>query len=88
MNGNSRNLRFVWLALYAGLIFFAGGRWNIPLAAWLAPVFAIRFYRDSDQAWRGFFWLWLASALPTILGWNGATAMRFFHPRRSQSSSR
>ena len=80
MNGNSRNLRFVWLALYAGLIFFAGGRWNIPLAAWLAPVFAIRFYRDSDQAWRGFFWLWLASALPTILGWNGATAMRFFHP--------
>jgi apolipoprotein N-acyltransferase len=80
MNGNSRNLRFVWLALYAALIFFVGGRWNIPLAAWLAPVFAIRFYRDSDRAWRGFFWLWLASALPTILGWRGATAMGLFHP--------
>lgn len=80
MNNNTRNLRFVWLALYAGLIFFVGGRWNIPLAAWLAPVFAIRFYRDSDRAWRGFLWLWLATALPTMLGWQGATAMRFFHP--------
>ena len=80
MKSNSRNLWFVWLALYAILSFFVGGRWNVPLAAWLAPVFAIRFYRESDRAWRGFFWLWLASALPTILAWNGATALHQWHP--------
>ncbi len=80
MNSNSRNLRFVWLALYAILIFFVGGRWNIPLAAWLAPVFAIRFYRDSDKAWRAFLLLWIATTVPTVIAWNGVTAMNFFHP--------
>ena len=80
MNRISTNRRFLWLALYAAFVFFAGGRWNIPLAAWLAPVFAIRFYRDSDRAWLGFLWLWLATALPTMAGWNGATAMHFIHP--------
>ncbi len=80
MNRLSTNRHLVWLALYAAFVFFAGGRWNIPLAAWLAPLFALRFYRDSDRAWLGFLWLWLATALPTIAGWNGATAMHFIHP--------
>lgn len=80
MNHISRNRQFVWLALYATFVFFAGGRWNVPLAAWLAPLFAIRFYRDSEHAWRGFLWLWLATALPTIIGWHGATFMAFVHP--------
>ena len=80
MNRISRHRHYIWLALYAAFVFFAGGRWNIPLAAWLAPVFAIRFYRDSEHAWRGFLWIWLATALPTIAGWQGATFMSFVHP--------
>jgi apolipoprotein N-acyltransferase len=80
MNHIARNRQLILLALYAIFVFFAGGRWNIPLAAWLAPLFALRFYRDSEHAWRGFLWLWLATALPTIAGWQGATFMTFVHP--------
>lgn len=79
-NANHDSRRFLWLAVYAGLLIFVGGRWNLPLAAWLAPVFAIRFYRTGDSAWHGFLWLWLATALPVIVGWHGATAMRHMHP--------
>ncbi len=79
-NANHDSRRFLWLAVYAGMLIFVGGRWNLPLAAWLAPVFAIRFYRTSEHAWRDFLWLWLATALPTIVGWHGATAIRHIHP--------
>ena len=73
----NKNLRYLWLVLAAGLGLFIGGKWNIPLAAWLAPVFMLRFFRDSDKAGRNFLLLWLASAIPAIISWNGAT---FFPP--------
>ena len=73
----NKNYRFVWLALAALLTLFLGGKWNIPAAAWLAPIFAIRFFRDSDKAGRSFLLLWLASAVPSVISWNGAT---FFPP--------
>ena len=69
----NKNLRYLWLVLAAVLGLFVGGKWNIPLAAWLAPVFMLRFFRDSDKAGRNFLLLWLASALPAIISWNGAT---------------
>jgi len=62
------------------LLLFAGGRWNFPLATWLVPVFAIRFFRDSEKAGRNFLLLWLATAIPTIISWNGATFLYFMHP--------
>ncbi len=80
MNNNSKNIRFVWLAIAAILGFFIGGKWNIPLAAWLVPIFAIRFYRDSEKGGRAFLWLWVASAVPTIISWYGVTFMHFIHP--------
>ncbi|MEA1978263.1 MAG: hypothetical protein U9N80_10240, partial [Chloroflexota bacterium] len=80
MNNQRKNLKFLWLALSAVLSLFVGARWNFPLAAWLAPVFAIRFYRDSEKGGRAFLWLWLAMAAPTIMAWKGLTAMAFFHP--------
>lgn len=73
----NKNLRYLWLVLAAVLGLFAGGKWNIPLAAWLVPVFMLRFFRDSDRAGRNFLLLWLASALSSIVSWNGAT---FFPP--------
>jgi apolipoprotein N-acyltransferase len=38
----------VWIALGGFLRLFDFGRWTIPLAAWLAPVFIIHFARPSD----------------------------------------
>ena len=73
----NKNLRYLWLVLAAGLGLFAGGKWNIPLAAWLIPVLMLRFFRDSDKAGRNFLLLWLASAIPAVISWNGAT---FFPP--------
>src|SRR3990172_7060183 len=39
---------FIWLAIGGGLRFFDFGRWTIPLATWLAPVFLIHFARLND----------------------------------------
>jgi apolipoprotein N-acyltransferase len=76
----NKNIRFLWLGLAAVLMLFVGGRWNVPLAVWLASIFVIRFFRDSDKAGRNFLLLWLATAIPTILSWNGATFMHMIHP--------
>lgn len=73
----NKNTRYLWLVIAAVLGLFIGGKWNIPLAAWIAPIFIIRFFRESDKAGRSFLLLWLASAIPTIISWNGAT---FFPP--------
>src|SRR5690606_33199353 len=59
---------------------FIGGKWNIPLAAWIAPIFALRFFRESEKAGRNFLLLWLASSIPTIISWQGATFMSKIHP--------
>jgi len=40
---------YVWLALGCILSLFIGMRWNVPVAAWLAPVFLIRFFRSQDK---------------------------------------
>jgi len=39
-------------ALGSGLLFFLGWSWNSPVAAWLAPLFLIRFFR-TRKTWRG-----------------------------------
>jgi len=80
MKNNPELKKYIWLALFAFMTLFAGTRANFPLAAWLAPVFAIRFFRDSKRGGRAFLWLWLAMAVPTIIAWKGATAMGFLHP--------
>jgi apolipoprotein N-acyltransferase len=67
MNTSKNNLRFAWLAIFAILAVFMGGRWAIPVAAWLAPIFAIRFARDSEIGWRAFLWLWLAIGTASII---------------------
>lgn len=76
----NKNLRYLWLAIATVLGLFIGGKWNIPLAAWIMPIFALRFFRDSDKAGRNFLLLWLVSAIPTIISWNGATFMYKIHP--------
>lgn len=76
----NKNLRYLWLAIATVLSLFMGGKWNIPLAAWIMPIFAIRFFRDSDKAGRNFLLMWATSAIVTIIAWNGATATAAIHP--------
>src|ERR1700730_13551817 len=39
---------WVWLAIAATLLLFSNGANNVPLAAWLAPVFMLRFVRRQS----------------------------------------
>ncbi|MCD4803963.1 MAG: hypothetical protein K8R16_13580 [Anaerolineales bacterium] len=80
MNTQYKKINLMWLGLFTLLTFFVGAKWNFPPAAWLAPVFALRFYRSSEKGGRAFLLLWVASAVPTIIAWNNATAMGFLHP--------
>lgn len=73
-------LRYVWLLIVALLGFFIGGKWNMPVAAWIAPVFALRFFRESPHGWQAFVLLWLVSSLGTIVSWSGATFLGGIHP--------
>ena len=40
-------LSYLWLAIAAALFLFYAGRWAIPLAPWLAPLFLLRFVRTQ-----------------------------------------
>ena len=77
---NNKSLRYIYLTIAAILGLFIGGKWNIPLAAWIAPLFVLRFFRESDKAGRNFLLLWVVSAIPTIISWQGATFMSKIHP--------
>lgn len=72
-----KRLNFLWLGIYALLTIFISGRWSIPAAAWFAPVFAIRFYRKSKKGGRAFLWVWLATAISTVISASGTTSMHF-----------
>jgi apolipoprotein N-acyltransferase len=51
-----------WLVLGAGLLLFSYGADNIPLAAWLAPVFLLRFARQEK------FRMWAPLLYVTAIG--------------------
>jgi apolipoprotein N-acyltransferase len=51
-------LSYLWLAIAAALLLFAGGQWVIPLAAWFAPLFLLRFVRTQHPL-PGFLLAWL-----------------------------
>jgi apolipoprotein N-acyltransferase len=76
----NKNFRYLWLVIATVLGFFIGGKWNLPLAAWIAPIFALRFFRDSEKAGRNFLLMWVASAIPAIVSWSGATSMSLTSP--------
>lgn len=69
---------YLYLLIAFALSFVSsGGKWNIPAVAWLTPIFLLRFYRQSSRPWLDFLLLWVATAIPLIVSWNGAT----FFPR-------
>ena len=68
---------WILLAAFAGLNALGGLRLDTPLAAWLAPVFGIRFMRTQENARRGFWMLALAAAIGGLLGSYG---VNLFYP--------
>lgn len=61
---------FLWLGLAFLLLFVSTGRWTLPLAAWLVPVFLLRFIRQQPLV-RGFFLGAVASAVAAGVAWRG-----------------
>lgn len=46
---NKQKQSYLWLVLGSASLAFLGWRWNVPIAAWLAPVFLIRFFRSHER---------------------------------------
>jgi len=61
---------YLWLLIGAGLLLFSNGRWIIPLATWLAPVFLIRFAR-TQPARKGLGLLLVTNVLASLFFWRG-----------------
>jgi apolipoprotein N-acyltransferase len=59
-------LSYLWLALGILLFAFSNFRWTIPLAAWLYPVFLLRFVRTQPLL-RGMLLLLLAGVLVSVI---------------------
>ena len=66
----SVKIGLVYLIPGVVLLFFSGGKWNLPIASWLAPVFLIRFSR-GQRPLNGFIIILLASSLISIITWKG-----------------
>jgi apolipoprotein N-acyltransferase len=64
----SNRQSFLWLAIGTILMLFSNGRWIIPFATWLYPIFFLRFMHIQKPA-RGFIFLFLASAVVNIIIW-------------------
>jgi apolipoprotein N-acyltransferase len=67
-------LSYVWLALGTLLLVFANGKWIVPLAAWLAPVFIMRFTR-AQKPLLGSVLSLLAYTVAFIIAWRGLIPM-------------
>ncbi len=59
---------FLWLAIGGALMLFANGRWTVPLATWLYPIFYLRFMRLKKPV-QGFVFIFLFSAVVTSIAW-------------------
>jgi len=61
---------YLWLAIGTILSLVSSGRWAISLAAWLGPVFMIRFVRTQKVS-RGFILAWLGTYAANVIAWWG-----------------
>ncbi len=69
---NKRKIQYSHIYLLIGFIslFFFNGRWILPIAAFIAPVFLIRFLR-SQKPLKGFLLIVLAGWVSNIFVWKG-----------------
>ena len=71
MDFDKNKLRLSYLYLFIGfiLLFFTNGRWILPIAAFAAPIFLIRFLRFHTPL-RGFLYLVIVGLVSNIFIWN------------------
>lgn len=76
---NNRKIKYSYIYLLIGLIslFFFNGRWILPIAAFIAPVFLIRFLRFQKPL-KGFLIIVLVVWLSNIFVWEGMMPMSGF----------
>ena len=48
---NGFALDMLWLAIGSAAYAFIGWRWSAPAAAWIAPVFLVRFFRNQEKCY-------------------------------------
>ena len=59
---------YLWFVIGLLLSLFSTGQWNIPLVAWVQPIFFIRFMR-TQRWWVGFILVWLATYVTGAVAW-------------------
>lgn len=78
---NTKSLKkyqsYIYLITGFVFLFFFNGRWIIPIAAFIAPIFLIRFYR-FHKTFKGFLFIVLAGWISNIFIWKGIIPMSGF----------
>ncbi|PKP51944.1 MAG: hypothetical protein CVT92_11180 [Bacteroidetes bacterium HGW-Bacteroidetes-1] len=76
---NKRKTQYSYIYLLIGFIFlfFFNGKWILPIAAFIAPVFLIRFLRFQKPL-KGFLLIVLAGWVSNIFVWKGMMPMSGF----------
>ena len=70
IRGGAERLSYIWLGVALLLLPFGTARWSIPLAAWLYPVFLLRFVR-TQPARRGIVLTIVAPMAALAIAWQG-----------------
>jgi len=70
---------FLWLAIGTVLVVFSVGLQRISLAAWLAPIFLIRFMH-TQKTGRGYLWILLAFTISNWIAWGNLFDISSFSP--------
>jgi apolipoprotein N-acyltransferase len=61
---------YVWLGVATLFSVVANGRWIVPVAAWISPVFLVRFLRTQRPIWGlGLAAVWMTCA--AFVSWRG-----------------
>ena len=75
---NKKNYHsYAYLLIGFVFLFFFNGKWILPIAAFIAPVFLIRFYR-FQKPFQGFLFIVLAGWISNIFIWKGMMPMSGF----------
>jgi len=71
------NYSYFYLLIGFVSLFFLNGKWILPIAAFIAPLFLIRFYR-FQKPFKGFLLIILAGWISNIFIWKGMMPMSGF----------